>query len=203
MPFVNGRFYANPAYGLALERARSLESGHERQGDEVAAKPSSVAGRGNQQSTSEHAKQDKDKQTSIGNRVYNETGGLRPKADAKPGEPGSAEDLHDARVAIADVIQNREKAGNHRGVATDKIHKGASASPQYRDAQEAATEAGRAPGDAGGARNFYLDYGQPQPKWAGGKKTTSYGPFKNAAGGGDVTKGRDVQIVIVHEEGNQ
>ena len=55
----------------------------------------------------------------------------------------------------------------------------------------------------GGSKHFYLDYGQGQPKWAAGKETTSYGPFKNAAGGGDVPKGADVKIIIVHPENQQ
>lgn len=37
--------------------------------------------------------------------IFNETGGLRADPKAKPGHPGSAEDLHDARVAVAEVAE--------------------------------------------------------------------------------------------------
>lgn len=197
MPFINGRFYMNPAYGRALERARSSESGNDGEPEEIAVRYLNSGGHGGQRQASK-GKQEKESQTRIGNRVYNETGGLRSKAGAKPGEPSSAEDLHNGRVAIADVIQNREEVGKYNGVATNKIHKGATDTPQYRDAQNAASEAVRTPGEARGSENFYLDHGQPQPKWAEGKRKTSYGPFTNAAGGGDVPKGKDVRIVIVH-----
>jgi len=37
--------------------------------------------------------------------VFNETGGLRADPKAKPGHPGSAEDLHGARVAVGEVAE--------------------------------------------------------------------------------------------------
>jgi len=37
--------------------------------------------------------------------IFNETGGLRADPRAKPGHPGSAEDLHGARVAVGEVAQ--------------------------------------------------------------------------------------------------
>lgn len=131
----------------------------------------------------------------VGNVVHNETGGLRP--DTKQGS-GSAQDLHNAKVAVADVVENRQKAGNNGGVASDKVGANERRTSQYKDAQQAASEAARSPDVTGGSIHFYLDYGQGQPKWAVGQGTTSYGPFKNAAGGGDVPKGANVLIVIVH-----
>ena len=61
-------------------------------------------------------------------------------------------------------------------------------------------EAARSPDVTGGSTHLYLDYGQKAPSWAAGKETTTCGPFKNAAGGGDVPKGAHVKIIIVHPE---
>jgi RHS repeat-associated protein len=139
-------------------------------------------------------------QQTTGNIVYNETGGLRPKS--KDGS-GSSQDLHDSRVAVADVIDNRNKAGAKGGVASDAVSAKERNNPQYKDSQAAASEAANSPDRTGGSTHFYLDYGQPKPSWANGKATTSYGPFVNAAGGGDVPKGADVRIIIVHPEDQQ
>lgn len=138
--------------------------------------------------------------TQTGNIVYNETGGLRP--EQKDGS-GSSQNLHDARVAVSDVIDNRKKAGVKGGVASDSVSSKERNNSQYKDAQSAASEAARSPDRTGGSTEFYLDYGQPKPSWANGTATTSYGPFRNAAGGGDVPKGADVRIIIVHPEDQQ
>lgn len=111
--------------------------------------------------------------------------------------------MHDARVAVADVISNRNKAGVEGGVASDAVSSKERNNLQYKDSQAAALEAARSPDRTGGSIHFYLDYGQPKPSWAIGKATTSYGPFVNRAGGGDVPTGADVMIVIVHPEDQQ
>ena len=98
----------------------------------------------------------------VGNVVHNETGGLRP--EAKEGS-GSSQDLHNAKVAVADVVENREKAGNNGGVASDKVSSKERNTPQYKDAQQAAAEAARSD-VTGGSKHFYLDYGQKPPSWA-------------------------------------
>lgn len=198
MPFINGRFYMNPAYGRALEQARSLESGQNAAGENVAARSSDTHTSDKQGTLSEDKEPQAEHETRIANRVYNETGGLRPKPDAKSGAPGSAEDLHKARVAISHVAQNREKSGRRGGIAPDRASSVGQKTPQYKDSHAAAIEAAHGPDVTGGSEYFYLDYGQRVPNWAQGKKTTSYGPFENAAGGGDVPKGDDVRIVVVH-----
>ena len=136
----------------------------------------------------------------VGNIVHNETGGLRP--EAKEGS-GSSQDLHNAKVAISDVVKNREKSGVNGGVASDKVSSKERNTSQYKDAQQAAAQAARSPDVTGGSKHFYLDYGEKAPSWAAGKETTTYGPFKNAAGGGDVPKGAVVKIIIVHPENQQ
>ncbi|MGA7913585.1 MAG: RHS repeat-associated core domain-containing protein [Candidatus Acidiferrales bacterium] len=136
----------------------------------------------------------------VGNIVHNETGGLRP--EAKEGS-GSSQDLHNAKVAISDVVKNREKSGVNGGVASDKVSSKERNTSQYKDAQQAAAQAARSPDVTGSSKHFYLDYGEKAPSWAAGKETTTYGPFKNAAGGGDVPKGAVVKIIIVHPEDQQ
>lgn len=197
MPFINGKFYANPAHGEALEKAKAVDSQHAAAKKQTA--PVSNSGKqGKQTATPGHQKPKVENEAAIGNRVYNETGGLRPKAGVKPGDPGSAEDLHNARVAMSDVARNREKEGTTGGIAHNRVIPIGQKTAQYKDAQAAALEAARSSDVTKGSGNFYLDYGQGPPNWAEGKKMTSYGPFKNASGGGDVPTGADVRIVIVH-----
>ena len=101
---------------------------------------------------------------------------------------------------MSHVAENREKRGIKGGIATDKVGALGQKTSQFKDAQAAAAEAVGAPDVTGNSEHFYLDYsGERKPDWAVGKKTTTYGPFTNASGGGDVPKG-DVRIVIVHPE---
>jgi RHS repeat-associated protein len=48
----------------------------------------------------------------LSNVIYNETSGLRPNPEAKPGEVGSAEDLHNGRVAVGEIA-NRLLNSDH------------------------------------------------------------------------------------------
>jgi hypothetical protein len=45
------------------------------------------------------------KEVELDDVTFNETGGLRADPRARPGHPGSAEDLHDARVAVAEIAE--------------------------------------------------------------------------------------------------
>jgi hypothetical protein len=47
----------------------------------------------------------KPKEVELEDVIFNETGGLRADPKAKPGAPGSAENLHDARVAVAEIAE--------------------------------------------------------------------------------------------------
>ena len=185
MPVINGRFYANPAYGLALERARVQEAAR-------------GAGHAKPQGQTPPAPNDP-----LANRIYNESSGLRPTA---PKGPGSAQDLHDARTYMGHVIQNREAAKAPGSVAPDHLGKKEAQAVQtyppahaaYQDSQAAAERARKGPDQTRGANNFYLDYGQGAPRWARGKAlVATFGPFLNQAGGGDVAKGAKTKIVIV------
>lgn len=214
MPFINGRFYANPAYGEALERARgkqfraefgdglarfggdSPEFGDEltRYGggdvevEPVALQRHDAPGQHSAHQQPHEVKPESPKQNA--NRVYNETSGLRPTT--KHG-PGSVDDLHTARLYIAHVLGNREATGKAGIVAPDQlplreahaIHTYPPAKEAYHDSLSAAQKAGSTPDPTKGAKNYYLDYGQGPPPWAAGKKPIAvFGPFVNASGGG-------------------
>ncbi len=137
------------------------------------------------------------KQTNNGNVIYNETDGLRPTG--KEGA-GSAANLHSSRVGIGHVLINREGGHIPGGVARSTVPPRDGNNPQYRDSQSAAAQAARTPDNTHGATHFYLHWdNQPAPSWARGKTpVATFGPFLNAAGGGDVPKGADVWIVIVN-----
>lgn len=164
MPFINGRYYANPIFGEAVERARNGKSGDEfndevsRQGaysgsefdeslpsdnaDDDAGEPEfQLESARRPASAKQHATHKKAQAAKAvppeqdANRVYNETSGLRPTA--KLGA-GSAQDLHSARFYIAHVLGNREATGRIGIVAPRTLRPGeAHAIHAYRPAMEA------------------------------------------------------------------
>ena len=184
MPVIGGRFYANPAFGEALERVRVEDAARSEDGAE-------------QQQTA-RARSDP-----LANRIYNETSGLRTTA---PQGPGSAEDLHNARLHMGQVIRNREAAAIRGGVAPDRLRKvEADAVRTYPPAREASQDSQRAaqrartePDRTGGATHFYLEYGEEPPDWAVGKRpVATFGPFLNEAGGSRIPRGAKVKIVVL------
>jgi len=129
--------------------------------------------------------------------IYNETSSLR----------GSG--LGVAQLSMAYVLQNRWNAGIKGGIASDKLSMQAAkaiaggyppAVKIYNSAAAAAKQALACPNNdpTHGARNYYLDYGQPPPWWASSLNLIeSFGPFINSSGGGDVPAGVSVNIRIL------
>lgn len=226
MPFINGRYYANPIFGEAVERARNGKSGDEfndevsRQGaysgsefdeslpsdnaDDDAGEPEfqlesiERPSRARQHPAHRQGHQIAKSAHQVANSIYNETSGLRPVT--KRG-PGSADELHDARTHIG-RIAHFGKATVASDVLSPPEARAIKSYPParaaYEDSQRAAREAFVGPDPTGGATHFYLDYGQKPPSWAAGKTAVAvFGPFKNVAGGGDVRKGAMVKIVII------
>lgn len=218
MPFINGRFYANPTYGNAVENAR--DSDNQLHNEVRTSDTDDGTGALENEPMSESAQQaDTSKQqfpkklphtttpespAQNANRVYNETAGLRPTT--KQGR-GSAQDLHNGRVAMSHVIRNRQAHGNFGGVAPNALTHSEEHAVQhyppardaYRDSVNAASGAAARPDPTHGATQFYLDYGQPQPSWARRKgPIASYGPFSNPAGGGDVQKDSKTVIIRIY-----
>lgn len=214
MPFINGRFYMNPLFGAAVERARNVTAEPELSDEVHRHGPFPVDTRDEiqldsaEQHHGRHPASVRSHRVShaastpaqTANSIYNETSGLRPIT--KRG-PGSADDLSEARSYVAPIV----KAGKFP-VASDKLSGTAAhairsyppARAAYQDSLDAAHAAFSGHDPTGGATHFYLSYsGQNMPKWAAGKKPVAvFGPFKNVAGGGDVPKGAIVHIVIIH-----
>ena len=141
-------------------------------------------------------------ETSTANVVYNETGGL--VATTAKGD-GSAQDLHEARVAEADVKINRDKAGIEGGMAKDDVKLDSAKSGAYKDSQAAAHEAATSPDRTGGATHAVVYFGgRGAQNWGGwipkSKIVKIYGPFLNKAGGGgpgNPPKGAYVLVFIL------
>jgi RHS repeat-associated protein len=56
--------------------------------------------------------------------LYHEMGSLSPNPDSEPGQAGSAEDLHNGRVAVGEVVLTRFHTKHHRigiDIASDKL----------------------------------------------------------------------------------
>jgi hypothetical protein len=199
MPFPNGRFYMNPIFGAALERARKANAGREwsEESPEASGQASSAsktqhrpahAAKASGAKHKGHTGDDYDPAATtegIANQIYNETAGLRTTAHQGP---GSDVDLQDARRAISHVIHNRAAAGMTGGLANPKLrpreeHAIAVGYPAAYDAYGESQHAARlASGkrDSSGAVYFYLDHGQGAPPFAAGQKPVAvYGPFKN------------------------
>jgi hypothetical protein len=223
MPFINGKFYMNPAYGRAVEDTRragaslSQNTGRHGQGDSEFHDDQDghwVTINGNhvliQDSGAERPQAQTQKSstrpaahgnarpgTKAARIIFNETSGLRPSS-------GSAEDLHDARVALAHTLSNGESMSRSPATVTDiltpaaarAILTDAAAKAAWADSQDAVREAATSADDTNGAVNFFLDHpGVSRPRWASDDRETShYGTFMNAAGEGDVPRGAQVTI---------
>jgi RHS repeat-associated protein len=129
--------------------------------------------------------------------IYNETSGLR--ATAATGA-GSGQDLHNARVAIAQVMGvNKSKERFAPDVIRDNL-KNPDALAAWLDSLAAVVEAPTAPDGTQGATHIYLDYGdaQKKPPWyQQGEIEESFGPFEMGVKGGDVPKGEWADIEII------
>jgi len=122
MAFINGRYYMNPAYGRAIERARLEAAGLDREREEFSASRSDQDQNQNGHWVTingrhvfiqdahgkgpEYDDPQNENEARLANVVYNETASLRANPKAKSGAPGSPEDLHNARVAVARVAHN-------------------------------------------------------------------------------------------------
>lgn len=139
----------------------------------------------------------------LANMLMNEVRGLR----------GKREFLHKAQVAMGHVALNRAKLGGNWVTGTalppEELNpaEAEAIANRYRPSVEAYTDAKAAAAEVvlnpnqdptGGARFYILDYGQRLPSYYRGGPALEFGPFINAAGGGDVPKGATVYIRIFH-----
>lgn len=222
MPWVNGRFYANLLYGRALERAREFDrdkaspdsKDRQLESREADANAHWVTVNGHHVfiNETEHGTKQRGLQTHNrpkrrpGDRtariIFNETSGLRPAN-------GNSDDLHDARMAMAHAILNGRSMRHRPSTVTDLLTPSSAEAiltdPEARaacvDAQAAVREAASSADDTKKAVHFLLDSpGANRPNWAtDDRETANYGPFINAAGGGDVKHRAHVTVRIYTE----
>jgi hypothetical protein len=205
MPFINGRFYINPTFGRAVEFARANEA--EQEGAEHQEhRPAHHRRHGGHGDNYDAATTPE----GVANQIYNETSGLRT-TDRSGNGPGSDWNLQQARFAMAHVIQNRAASGIRGGLASDEINSpqeakairrmGSKAYDAHGESVYAAHRAGKQPDPTGGAKHFYLEYGQGPPKYASGRIPIAvFGPFSNPTGKRDAVKDKDVTIIVLPGE---
>jgi hypothetical protein len=198
IPFINGKYYINPTFGRAIELARMSEE------EQRAAEPQHEPAHKGRHGGSGDSHDPATTTEGVANQIYNETAGLRT-TDQRGNGPGSDWELQQARFAMAHVIRNRATSGIKGGLASEEINHretgaigsiGSRAYDAHGESVYAAHRSGKQADPTSGATHFYFDYGQTSaPTW-GKQAVAIYGPFRNAAGGGDVNKGADVKIVI-------
>ena len=207
MPFINGRFYVNPAHGQAVESARAADANLAQQRPQQQRQDGhwvTMQGRHvliHEPDRNRH-RPNRRPGSKLARIVFNETSGLRP-GNRNP------EDLHDARVAIAHAQLNAAGMRHPPSTVSDiltsstaqAILTDADAKAAWDDAQAAVGEAMQSPDETDGATHFFLDYeGAYHQRWATeDQATASYGPFINMAGGGDVPRNARVTIRFYKE----
>ena len=143
------------------------------------------------------------------NTIYNETSGLRPDPSS---DPNSAQNLDTARQNAAHVYENTNGNGFQAGDTLSGREQSAikNGSPDavagYESSQKAVAAAHQDRTDpTQGATHIYIydlspNSTQHVPAWVtNGNPTTVQGPFINAAGGGDVSKGAPVLVITIKE----
>lgn len=211
MPFINGRYYMNPAYGRAVERVRADElspTGRKEQNEPEAERASmghrhaSVHKPLSGQNSSQRA------QTVKTNKIYNEFSGLRPKKVMT-----TSADLDRARISAAHVYHNVNGKGFQGSSklgpddARDIKIPGTPAAEGYQATKDAVAATAREQDTTQNANHVYIY--DPEgihsgrvhpPDWAiQGQTTTIAGPFINKSGRGDVAKGDEVYIITVND----
>lgn len=213
MPLINGRFYANPLFGRALERARAADSGQvwseprpelELQESSEAKSGSATPKRAPQhppEALADHQKSI-EKKASVG---YGETRGLLPQKStgAKRHDPydrttwdkDSFDELQEARRNIMDVSERNPRV--HRAKPSDKANS-IERTAWGDNTSAAAQSSGALPGSHFFIRQAGVGPQRP-PEKAGfgqtGNPIRSYGPFINV-GDGDAPKGKHTYIDI-------
>lgn len=129
------------------------------------------------------------KEVELDDVIFNETGGLRADPKAKPGAPGSAENLHAARVAVAEVAKRvlesshpeREQAPR---TLTGQTQRDLNAGNKdvIRSLTDSLSAARSGSNTTSGAMHFRTGRHKFRSLY-GGKATMWFGPFHDATGG--------------------
>lgn len=208
MPFINGRFYINPAYGRAVETARLAEQRQTRAEDEcetggshwVTIDHRHVLIHESHGPRTNSAKERLERRTEVG---YGETAGILPQSrggakgsiyDRNTWDVESARALEQARINIMDISTRN---GTVRRARPGDLKNPIERSIWQENLAAAAASRGNLPG-----KYFFIRQGgkgtQRPPKAAGfgqGKPIREYGLFVNV-GGGDVPAGNRTFIDV-------
>lgn len=127
----------------------------------------------------------------LANVIYNETAGLRPDLNAKPGAPGSAEDLHNARVGIGKVAHrvllssHPERIQAPTELSAEAVHDinagNSGAILAHNDSLSAARVS--LSSASSGATQYRINAWDDQNTINGRRISERYGPFLNVQGG--------------------
>jgi RHS repeat-associated protein len=142
--------------------------------------------------------------TSLTNVIYNETSAFSPNPNAKPNTTGSAEDLHNGRVAVGEVAEGI-LTGKHpeRVLAKTELSKREAAAIKagygpavaaYGDAKTAAAEVLAGSNATNGATQYRTRFssdvttnvGRDGPKVPGTPVSQHFGPFSSSLGGSGI-----------------
>jgi hypothetical protein len=131
-------------------------------------------------------------QNQLPNTTYNETAGMRADPNAKPGDKDSADQLHGARLAVAEVADRilnsnhpgREQAPNDLSSKTvaDLNAGNKDIIAAHNDSLSASRQALNGSNTTNGAMHFRTGTA-PFESLYGNKTTMVFGPFNNAQGG--------------------
>jgi len=140
----------------------------------------------------EQANVNNQKEVELTNVTYNETSGFRANPKAEPGAADSTEQVHEARVAVAEVANRildsnhpeREQAPNDLTSRTVHDLNGGNKDiiVAHNDALHATREAMGGSNTTNGAMHFRTGTHKFKSLY-GNKATMSFGPFRNAQGG--------------------
>jgi len=129
------------------------------------------------------------KEVELENVIFNETGGLRADPKAKPGAPGSAENLHGARVAVGEIAErvlksdHPEREQAPRALTHETVR---DLNAGNKDVARALDEALSAVRSRSNTTNDAMHFrtGRHKFKSLYGRKGTMYfGPFHDVTGG--------------------
>jgi RHS repeat-associated protein len=153
---------------------------------DVTVDSSSTAHIAQTQNTGQAQKEDR-----LTNVVYNETGSLSANSKAKPGADGSTEQLHQARVEVAEVAE-RVLESNHPGrvqaddtLSNQTFHDLAGGNKKViaalKDSRSAAQSALSGSNRSNGAMHYRTSHHIINKLY--GQKAEHFGPFRDALGG--------------------
>ncbi|MFZ0213439.1 MAG: hypothetical protein WBE20_07190 [Candidatus Acidiferrales bacterium] len=201
MPFVNRRYYMNPLFGAAVERARGETNDSRAVSESLAPHLEPVAEMSDppeKQGTRSPLPKAQEHKAEVG---YGETAGLLPQKS--PHAPANASPYDRRTWDSHSAAQLRQARANIMDISDRNVHRARPAKDTisqdtwHDNMQAAAKSDGALPGHYIFIRQEGVGLQRPPKRygWGQGKPIHTYGPFRNV-GGGDVPKGNHTYIDI-------